>query len=357
MSIKVQVKNNVDRTRFNETMGTSRAAYGKNGQTTFGYNSQMGIAPTTNWFTSNEPWAGTFAPTGQFPGAMMGGCETTMINRVIATNPTLAPIVSQFATVDPILVAQVSKIAGTYVWTAGKLLQVAAQDIVLAKALIVLAQSNLHLVNQLVAQAVVSPIQVRQQLQMIGLPVNNVTAINSLMGSMGTPNLLSGINTGVNANYGLNGFLGANFSPVMSQAVQGTYAPQANYGLNGAFSPVANGSVNQVDVAPMKVDIFDDGIAYIIEAEIPGAVSDDVDVMIKDGKLVIEAVCTRACSYTGTGTPVLKEKPLNKVWRREFAIGHDIDVQDISASLVGGILKLVLPRLTVADALTACQVA
>ncbi|MCH2143051.1 MAG: Hsp20/alpha crystallin family protein [Phycisphaerales bacterium] len=336
MSIKVQVKNNIDRTVYTETKGFSRNGYSRNGS--FGLDAQTGVSPTTNCFAGSDIWSGADTTYGQF--------STPMFNQFDAIDPTLTQAVSKLNSIDPIFVTKLNRIAGSCQWTTQKFIKIAMQDMILAKALLIVAQRNLHLAGQWAAQALVNPTLIRQQLQIIGLPILNVVAINSLFNNLQAFNTISG---------SVSGIAGSEFSGMQT----GLFATQVNSPMDGlgTYSSAMLGNAPASEVAPMKVDIFDDGGTYILEAEVPGAVSEDVDVTIQDGKLIIEAVCSRSGFYAGSKRSLLREKSFNKIWRREFNVGQDIDVRDISASMAGGILKLVLPKMSIADALTVCQAA
>lgn len=341
MSIKVQVKNNIDRSFYTENKGFGRNGYGRNGKSQVGFETRTGVTPTANWCAENSVWSGCEATIDQL--------ATTNFTQVDAIDPVLAKSIAQLNAIDPIFVNKLTVIAGSCPWTTQKFVNVAMQDITLAKALLIVAQRNLHLAGQWAAQAFVNPVMIRQQLQMMGLPIFNVAAINTLFANLRT------LNTGnqtfpVFANNAWPALQSGNFVPSITGLIDRQIDGR---GINFGAMPSTNGS----DVAPMKVDIFDDGAAYIVEAEVPGAVSEDVDVTIQDETLIIEAVCSRSTLGVGNKRSLLREKAGNKVWRREFNVGQDIDVRDISASMTGGLLKLVLPKMTVAETLTACQAA
>jgi len=93
-----------------------------------------------------------------------------------------------------------------------------------------------------------------------------------------------------------------------------------------------------------QVDIYETDEALILEAEVPGADTDEVETNLEDNLLTISA-------------PV---RPLEAGWRpayeeyaighylRQFRLGQQIDQAKITASLKDGVLTLVLPKVDTA---------
>ena len=124
---------------------------------------------------------------------------------------------------------------------------------------------------------------------------------------------------------------------------------------DASFSPAA-GLMNRSNTAglgsmeatlrsgEMPVTIVDNGSEYILEADLPGASTDDVELTVANGILEIEAIVNRAASAAAANGTVLRERDLGGTLRRTFTIGNDVDPTEISAHIVNGVLTIVLPR-------------
>ncbi len=312
MTIKIQVKDNrgctptfADRNRPN-TCGTG----------TFGVAADtampavgFGVAPLNGAFAPISggfghfgmdtaglaPFAGASFMTSPMSGLGLTGMQTGLlgalptqlvVNRIAAIDPSLGQIATQLAAIDPVFVATLGKIAGGCTWTAATLVKIAGIDLHLAKSLANLAMTNPHQALAIASVAMINPMLARQQLAGSGW-------------NTATPTL------------------GAGTAPMTSMAAAGVQIP---------------------------VDIYDDGSAYVIEADVPGVSLDDVDLSVANGTLVIEALASR---YAGgrTGLPtIVREKVGPRVLRREFTIGSDVEATDISARIVNGLLTIELPK-------------
>ena len=89
------------------------------------------------------------------------------------------------------------------------------------------------------------------------------------------------------------------------------------------------------------VDIYEDGEAVTLYADLPGISKEDLDLQIEKDNLQI---------YAKVKNPPLEhtqqhytEFPLRDYYRA-FTIGDEIDKDKISASMNNGVLKLVLPK-------------
>jgi HSP20 family protein len=89
------------------------------------------------------------------------------------------------------------------------------------------------------------------------------------------------------------------------------------------------------------VDILEHADELVVQADIPGARSEDIDVNFEDGALTIHAkVKERAPSAR---PPVVREYGVGD-FRRTFRVSEHIDGTRISASYRDGVLTLRLPK-------------
>ncbi|MEE2907711.1 MAG: Hsp20/alpha crystallin family protein [Planctomycetota bacterium] len=166
-------------------------------------------------------------------------------------------------------------------------------------------------------------------------PMNTMNGFNSsILGTVAGQNMSPMMNTlgynglGVNA-LGFNG-LGINTLAGNTQAQQAT--------ING-----------QTTVAHLPVDVLDDGTQYLLVADLPGVKIDDLELTVENGLLVIKAVAQSTTFIPGIDVTapvatIAREKAPVKVYQRAFAIGRDITVENITASITNGVLTISLPK-------------
>tara|TARA_Y100000589_G_scaffold303371_1_gene315662 strand:- start:138 stop:1010 length:873 start_codon:yes stop_codon:yes gene_type:complete len=150
--------------------------------------------------------------------------------------------------------------------------------------------------------------------------------------------LANGINTGMNytATTGL---------PVATGA----------FGLNAmttpSFVPQQTAMTSQSVSAHLPIDVLDNGSQYLLVADLPGVKIDDLELTVENGLLMIKAVSQATAFVPGVDvtTPVAtisREKAPVKIYQRAFAIGRDVTVENITASLSNGVLTISLPKVS-----------
>jgi len=92
----------------------------------------------------------------------------------------------------------------------------------------------------------------------------------------------------------------------------------------------------------MKVDIRDEGEAYLLEAELPGIKKDQINIDIEDGRLTI-SVKQEEETEEKQENYVCRERRASAM-RRSFSLDN-IDSDKISAKMENGVLTLRLPKL------------
>ncbi|MBP0588230.1 Hsp20/alpha crystallin family protein [Paraburkholderia sp. LEh10] len=99
-------------------------------------------------------------------------------------------------------------------------------------------------------------------------------------------------------------------------------------------------SVRRMTITP-AVDIFEDGQAVTLWADLPGVTRDKLDVRVHDGNLSIEA---EAVVPTPANLRLQHAEVREPRFARTFTLSPDFDTSKIEASLQDGVLKLTIPR-------------
>jgi len=100
----------------------------------------------------------------------------------------------------------------------------------------------------------------------------------------------------------------------------------------------SKGSYSSSYSPPMKAVEKDDG--YLLCAELPGFKIEDLEISCEDSKLTVKAEKKEEEKKEGT---IVFDEMKSKSFIRSFLV-KDINVDEISASLKDGILKINLPR-------------
>jgi HSP20 family molecular chaperone IbpA len=342
MSIKVQVKDNrgctstftdrlngsfvADGCTTNFATGTANCGIGVTpiNATNGNWNAAYGQPMNVNTFDAATPFAAYSQPmtlglSGQLAGqyatfakpfgpAIQGGLPMTagfngmnislvhtFIGRIAAMDPALGQLAWQIAAVDPMFVSTLATLPGSCPWTASKMLQVASLDLELARKIVKLAIVNPREAATIAQIALVNPVVATRRLAALGISLN-AQPLNTL-----------GFNAGQSMVHGL-----------------------------AAETSFAGGT--------MPIDVYDDGRAWVIEADLPGVLIDDVDITAANGRLIIEAVVARSNKRPSYVSTLHCESRTPRVLRREFAIGIDVETTEISARIVNGVLSIVLPK-------------
>ena len=91
------------------------------------------------------------------------------------------------------------------------------------------------------------------------------------------------------------------------------------------------------------MDVYETADRYVITAEVPGLARDQVDLSLKDNRLMIRG--TRPA-----GVPESASRHYHQIERghgsfqRTFALGEPVDATTITADLRDGVLTVVLPK-------------
>jgi HSP20 family molecular chaperone IbpA len=99
-------------------------------------------------------------------------------------------------------------------------------------------------------------------------------------------------------------------------------------------------SARRMTITP-AVDIFEDGQAVTLWADLPGVTRDKLDVRVHDGNLSIEA---EAVVRTPANLRLQHAEVREPRFARTFTLSPDFDTAKIEANLQDGVLKLTIPR-------------
>ncbi len=92
-----------------------------------------------------------------------------------------------------------------------------------------------------------------------------------------------------------------------------------------------------------RVDVKDMGDSYLLEADIPGATKDNVQVDLDDGVLTIRAEWnSQKKDENDKGGYIISERRYG-VAERSFSV-ENIKEEEITAEYVNGVLKLTMPK-------------
>ncbi|CAG9229615.1 HSP20 family heat-shock protein [Paraburkholderia sabiae] len=99
-------------------------------------------------------------------------------------------------------------------------------------------------------------------------------------------------------------------------------------------------SARHMTITP-AVDIFEDGQAVTLWADLPGVTRDKLDVRVHDGNLSIEA---EAVVPTPANLRLQHAEVREPRFARTFTLSPDFDTAKIEATLQDGVLQLTIPR-------------
>tara|TARA_Y100001934_G_scaffold221203_1_gene263654 strand:- start:744 stop:1193 length:450 start_codon:yes stop_codon:yes gene_type:complete len=102
----------------------------------------------------------------------------------------------------------------------------------------------------------------------------------------------------------------------------------------------------RLDVATRKpiIDISETDAAYMIRAEIPGIQLDDLNLIVEDNYLLIEASRKNDVA-TKEDTRIIRRESSFDKFSRSIKLGSNIDTKAITAECKNGILSINLPKI------------
>ena len=104
------------------------------------------------------------------------------------------------------------------------------------------------------------------------------------------------------------------------------------------FSMAASGTRATLSM-PMDVYRGEDG-SYHVEADLPGADPDSVEVTVEHGVLTIQA--GRTPHYGDSGQVIAAERPQGS-FARQLSLGEGVDSENLTAGYADGVLHVTIP--------------
>jgi len=104
------------------------------------------------------------------------------------------------------------------------------------------------------------------------------------------------------------------------------------------FSMAASGTRAPLSM-PMDVYRGEDG-SYHVEADLPGADPDSVEVTVEHGVLTIQA--GRTPHYGDSGQVIAAERPQGS-FARQLSLGEAVDSENLTAGYADGVLHVTIP--------------
>lgn len=90
------------------------------------------------------------------------------------------------------------------------------------------------------------------------------------------------------------------------------------------------------------VDIYETPTSFVLTAEVPGVKNSEIDVKVADGTLILRG--ERRWEHDVKGEHFHRLESSYGKFERTFSLSERIDVDQITAELERGVLKLVLPK-------------
>ncbi|NOT63368.1 MAG: Hsp20/alpha crystallin family protein [Acidobacteria bacterium] len=93
------------------------------------------------------------------------------------------------------------------------------------------------------------------------------------------------------------------------------------------------------------VDIYETPASFVLTAEVPGVQHSEIDVKVVADTLILRG----ERRWTGEGEQFHRLESAYGKFERQFGLSESIDVDQITAELQRGVLKLVLPKHSAAE--------
>jgi HSP20 family protein len=100
--------------------------------------------------------------------------------------------------------------------------------------------------------------------------------------------------------------------------------------------------LGQLDVPDIRIDVSESDKAYTIQADIPGAKKEDIDVTVDGRQVSITAKSSRSTEKKDE-TSLYTERSEGQVFR-SFTLPAEVDSKGAEAKYADGVLSLTLPK-------------
>ncbi len=122
------------------------------------------------------------------------------------------------------------------------------------------------------------------------------------------------------------------------------YGPFADAGFDDIVRSFFRPVREQRDAAaPIKVDVIEQGDAYVVRAEVPGVNKEDIHVTIEGNQVTISAEVKRDTEKK-EGDRVLRSERYYGAVYRSFVLPVELDEAASAAKYEGGVLELTLTK-------------
>jgi HSP20 family molecular chaperone IbpA len=120
------------------------------------------------------------------------------------------------------------------------------------------------------------------------------------------------------------------------QVVVATKRPET-----GLKEPLRDDRDRKVQAFTPPIDIHEEAEGLILEADLPGAIEQNLRIQLEDNVLSLYA---RIDSPVPEGAQLLHEEYRVGDYQRSFILGDEVDRERITAELTHGVLRLFLPK-------------
>ncbi|GAB4265637.1 MAG: Hsp20/alpha crystallin family protein [Deferrisomatales bacterium] len=90
------------------------------------------------------------------------------------------------------------------------------------------------------------------------------------------------------------------------------------------------------------VDVYDDGEAFVLVAEVPGVDREEIDLQISDGLLVLRG--ERPLHTADPSVGYHRVECPNGIFQRSFRLPEGIDPEGVQAVYADGVLRITVPK-------------
>jgi len=98
------------------------------------------------------------------------------------------------------------------------------------------------------------------------------------------------------------------------------------------------------EVPPIRIDVTETDVAYLVKADIPGMRKEDIHVEIEGAQVMINVETKKEPAPVTEGRVLRTERTFGFA-SRVFSLGYEIDRTKAVAKYVDGVLTLTLPKL------------
>jgi HSP20 family protein len=96
-------------------------------------------------------------------------------------------------------------------------------------------------------------------------------------------------------------------------------------------------------VPQIKIDVKENGGAYVVRADIPGVKKEDIKVDVEGNMVSISAEVKEEKEQKEGGRVIRSERYYGSM-SRSFSLGQDVDEKTAKAKYTDGVLELTLPK-------------